>query len=168
MRFLLLLSLLISALLGDKDGNGKCWQREKIKPLHAITHSVKDVEYGSVIGGKDADNSDYFYFTPGVPSTLTLIVSSNHPLNLEVGTSCHDHAILNEHNEREFVVLDQEIKETIYIHVTAASEKLTSYVMHVNVSLNDENSSESEYNDFSNVGSHFDCQVINGNVTCKR
>jgi hypothetical protein len=168
MRFLLLLSFLLSALLADKDGNGNCWQREKIEALHNIKHSAQQIEYGSVIAGKDADNSDYYYFTPKRPSTFTLIFNSNQPLNLEIGTSCKDHSILNEHNEKQFVVLDQEIKETIYIHVTAISEKLSSYEMHVNVSLKGEKAPRYKYNNFSNFGSHFDCQVIDGNVTCKR
>jgi hypothetical protein len=168
MNFLLLLSLLFSTLLADKNGNGKCWQREKIAALHDIKDSVKYVQYGSVIAGKDADNSDYYYFTPKIPSKFTLIFNSSEPVALEIGTSCKDHSILNEDNERQFVVLDQEIKETVYIHVVALSEKLSSYEMHVNVTSNADQTPHSEYNDFSNFGSHFDCQVINANVTCKR
>jgi hypothetical protein len=152
--------------LADKDGNGKCWQREKIEELHHISKSTKHVEYGNVVADKKGDYSDYYYFTPKVASKFTLIFSSTHPVSLQIGTSCKETSILNEKHDNTFVILDKNIEETIYIHVLAESEKSTSYEIHVTVTLNDDKAPQTNYN--TQYGSHFDCQMINGNVTCKR
>ncbi len=166
MRILLLFFLLYTSLLADKDGNGKCWQREKIQELHRIIETTHHSEYGSVIADKKGDNTDFYYFSTRMPSLFNLIFSSNHPVNLQVGNSCEDSSFLNEKNDTQFALLDQNSTETIYIRITAASEKLTSYAMHVTVTSNDDNTSQVDYN--TSHGTHFDCQEINGNVTCKR
>jgi len=166
MRFLILFFLLHVSLLADKDGNGKCWQREKMQELHHISKTTKHVEYGNVIADTKGDNSDYYFFTPKASSKFTLIFSSNYPVSLEIGTSCKDMSILNEKNDTTFVVFDENIEETVYIHVIAESKKSTSYEIHVTVTLNDDKAPQTNYN--TQYGSHFDCQIINGNVTCKR
>ncbi len=165
MRFLALLLLLHVSLLADKDGNGKCWQREKIQELQNITKSLKHVEHGT-LGVDTGDDSDYYYFTPKAPSKFTLIFSSNNPVSLQVGNSCKDHSILNEKNDTSFAIIDEKIEKTVYIHVIGESQKPTSYKMYVTVTLNGESTPQADYN--TQYGSHFDCQVINGNVTCKR
>jgi hypothetical protein len=167
MRLLIVFITLLTSLYGDKDGNGKCWQREKIQELQHVNSSVKHVEYGSVILEKNGDTTDYYFFTPKAASHFDLIFSSNYPVNLYVGTSCKDaDSLLSEKGETEAVLLDQDVKETIYIKIVAASEKLTSYEFHVNLTLNGEEPSKQNYN--TNFGSHFDCQLIDGNVVCKR
>lgn len=167
MPYILLCFLLFMPLFGDKDGNGKCWQREKIQELHYLIQSTKHVEYGSVISGKNSDTSDFYFFTPKLPAHFDLIFNSNHPVTLHVGTSCAKiDSILSERNDKQFVLLDENIEETIYIQIIAESEVLTSYEFHVTVSLKGDNAPTNNYN--TKFGSSFDCQVINGNVTCKR
>jgi hypothetical protein len=166
MRIFILLIFLFSLILADKDGNGKCWQREKIEQLQHIKKATEHTEYGSVILKKNGDDSDYYYFTPHIPSKIDLIITSNEPIGLQVGTSCKDASILKEDNDTEFVILNQEVKGTIYIHITAKSKKLSSYKIYVNLSLKDYNNTKTNYN--NNYGSHFDCQLINGDVICKR
>ncbi len=164
--FFLILSLCLTTL-ADKDGNGKCWQREKIQELQKITQNKEHIEYGSVIAGKNVDDSDYYYFTPKMSSKFNLIFSSNENVDLHVGTSCSkESSILKGKNDTEFVILDKEIEKTVYIHVIAKSKKLTSYKIHVKVSSKDDNNSKMNYN--INYGTHFQCELINENVVCKR
>ncbi len=164
MRTLSLVFILIITLYADKDGNGKCWQREKIQELQNIKNSKKHTEYGTL--SKGIDEYDYYYFTPNIDSKFDMIFTSNEKVSLHVGVACDDGSILNENNDTEFVILNQDIKETIHILVKAQSKKLTSYKIYVNLSLKDDNSTKIDYN--SDYGSHFNCTLINGNVTCKR
>ena len=164
MRTLFLIFIFIATVYADKDGNGKCWQREKIQELQNIKNSKIHTEYGTV--SKGVDDFDYYYFTPNIDSKFEMIFTSNEKVNLLVGVACDDGSILDESSDTEFVVLDQDIKETIHILVKAQSRKLTSYKIYVNLSLKDDNSTKRDYN--SNYGSHFNCTLINGNVTCKR
>ncbi|MEA3523191.1 MAG: hypothetical protein U9R50_09445 [Campylobacterota bacterium] len=166
MRFILLFFLLHVTLLADKDGNGKCWQREKIQELHRITKTTQHTEYGNVIADKKGDHTDYYYFSTRLPSHFDLIFSSNHPVSLHVGTSCNDSSFLDGRNDTQYALLEQNSEKTVYIRVVAESEKPTSYEIHVTVTSNSDDTHQTDYN--TTYGSHFDCEIINGNVTCKR
>ncbi len=163
-----LVALLIFALLlfADSDGNGKCWQREKIEELQHITSSKRHIENGTLFIDSSKDNSDFYYFTPDILSTFDLIVQSDANISLNVGTRCDDSAIYSGQNDAYHVILDHRVDETIYLHLFASHGIPTHYKMHLHVKAVD--GPDVPVQKHSNFATSFECVEVNNTITCKR